>query len=90
MKTPDNFEFVIIKKTFTYGTCSSCNGEGVKRRKFRSMVFVEDCPDCNGEGRIRFSRKEEYPLIKALEELQASKNLPVYVQIEDLNNNQSK
>lgn len=67
-----NKEFIIIKKTYTYGTCSACNGLGIKKRTFRKMTFVEDCSECNGEGRIRFEHKEEYPLVKALEEINKS------------------
>ena len=65
----NNFEFVVIKKTYTFSTCSSCDGVGTKNRIFRKMVFVEDCPDCFGEARKRFSNTEEYPLIEALKEL---------------------
>lgn len=65
----DNFEFIITKKTYTFAECSSCEGTGTKKRTFRKMTFVEDCPVCHGEGRIRFSKTEEYPLIKALEEI---------------------
>ena len=64
-----NFEFIVTKKTYTFGTCASCDGTGVRKRTFRKMTFVEDCPICEGEGRKRFSRTEEYPLVKALEEI---------------------
>ena len=69
MPNNNNFEFIVIKRTYTFANCSECNGKGIKKRSFRKMVFVEDCPECNGEGRTRFSSDEEYSLKKALEEI---------------------
>lgn len=69
------YEFIVVKKTYTFTTCTSCEGEGIKRRTFRKMTFVEDCPACNGEGRKRFSKTEEFPLLEALKELIQNKSI---------------
>ena len=84
MKTNDNFEFVVIKKTFTFATCTSCDGTGNKSRSFRKMTFVEDCPDCHGEGRRHFSASCEVPLREALKELQLEEVKPVVVNFNEL------
>lgn len=83
MTSNKNFEFVVIKKTFTFAPCSVCDGTGTKSRTFRKMTFVEDCSTCNGEGHIRFVNSIEVPLKEALKELENEK-LPVVVQVEDL------
>ena len=69
MCTNENYEFVILKKSYTFATCASCDGSGVKKRTFRKMTFVEDCIECEGEGRKRFSVNEEFSLTEALKEL---------------------
>jgi len=86
----NNYEFIVIKKTYTFATCSSCEGTGTKSRTFRKMTFIEDCPDCDGEGRKRFSKTEEFPLKKALKELEQEKELPVIVDMTDLKRRQSQ
>lgn len=65
------YEFVVVKKTFTFSECPKCEGTGIKKRTFRKMTFVEDCPECRGEGRKRFEVSEEFPLSEALKELQS-------------------
>lgn len=87
--TNDNFEFIVIKKTYTFAECSSCEGSGTKKRTFRKMVFVEDCPDCNGEGRKRFEKKEEFPLSEALKIIEKEKLPDVIVQVSDLTQDKS-
>lgn len=69
MPTNKNYEFVILKKSYTFATCAKCNGTGIKKRTFRKMCFVEDCSDCLGKGRKRFSVNEEFSLMEALKEL---------------------
>ncbi len=69
MDTSANHEFVVVKKSFTFATCAACNGLGVRKRKFRKMIFTEDCPDCLGKGRRRFAKTEEVPLSEALNEV---------------------
>lgn len=69
MTAKQNSEFVVLKKSFTFATCKSCDGTGRKTRTFRKMTFVEDCPTCKGEGRQRFTTTEEFPLLEALKEL---------------------
>lgn len=71
MASNENYEFVVVKKSYTFATCASCEGTGVKKRTFRKMNFVEDCPECHGVGRQRFSINEEFPLSEALKELQS-------------------
>lgn len=66
-----NYDFVVVKKSFTYAECAKCEGTGTRKRTFRKMNFVEDCPDCKGEGRKRFAVTEEFPLSEALKELQS-------------------
>ena len=65
-------EFVVLKKSYTYATCPTCNGFGIIKRTFRSMVYTNDCAECSGTGRIRFIKTEEVPLVKAIEELQST------------------
>lgn len=84
----NNSEFIVIKKTYTFGTCASCDGSGEKKRTFRKMTFVEDCPECDGKGRKRFERKEEFPLTEALKEIEASKEPSVFIQVSDIKKNQ--
>ena len=67
-----NYEFVVVKKSYTYATCPMCEGEGIKKRTFRKMTYVQDCPACEGEGRKRFTITEEFPLSEAIKELQSS------------------
>lgn len=71
MTSNENYEFVVVKKSFTYAICASCEGTGVKKRTFRKMTFVENCPGCKGEGRMKFVKTEEFPLSEALKELQS-------------------
>ena len=71
MEKEASHEFVIIRKSYTFATCPACDGRGVKTRTFRKMTFVEDCPECFGEGRKRFVKTEEFPLLEALKELQS-------------------
>lgn len=68
MTAKQESEFVILKHSYTYGTCSKCEGSGKKTRSFRKMTFVEDCPVCSGEGRQRFKTTEEVPLAEALKD----------------------
>ncbi len=71
MEDLKEFEFIVVRKSYTFATCPACDGSGVKKRTFRKMVFVEDCHECFGEGRRRFSKEEEYSLSEALKELQS-------------------
>lgn len=71
METVAPYEFVILKKSYTFATCPSCGGFGKKSRTFRKMTYVEDCSECFGEGLKRFSKEEEFPLKEALKELQS-------------------
>lgn len=71
MPDKKTYEFIVVKKTYSYKTCSACLGTGKKIRTFRKMTFVENCPSCNGEGRKRFEQTEEYPLKDAIRELQS-------------------
>lgn len=66
------YDFVVVKKTFTFAECAKCEGSGTKKRTFRKMTFVEDCPECKGEGRKRHEVSEEWPLSEALKELQST------------------
>lgn len=85
MTSNDNFEFVVLKKTFTFATCASCDGTGVRKRTFRKMTFVEDCPACHGEGRKRFCHTSEVSLKEALLVLEEEKkNIPAVVQVEEI------
>lgn len=61
-----NFEFVVLKKTFTYSICDKCGGSGKHYRSFRKMHFVENCDACEGEGRIKHTSTDEVPLQVAL------------------------
>lgn len=61
-------DFVVIKKTIQFHTCSTCEGTGVKSRTFRKMNFVEDCPECE-KGMKPFTVSEEVSLVDALKEL---------------------
>ena len=63
------FEFVVLKKSYTYQDCTNCNGSGKLTRLYRKMEFVHDCPICRGEGRQRFAITEEVPLVEALIEI---------------------
>lgn len=67
-----NSEFVVLKKSYVFATCKSCEGEGIKKRTFRGMRFVEDCPSCKGEGRERHTTTEEFPLSEALKEINST------------------
>lgn len=62
-------EFIVTKKSYSFSTCNHCKGSGRIETFFREMSFVKDCPKCNGEGRIRHSIVEEYPLNEAIAEL---------------------
>lgn len=66
------FEFVVIRKNFTFSTCPACEGTSIRKRTFRKMTFVEDCPVCHGEGRKRFTTNEEVPLAEALKSINQS------------------
>jgi DnaJ-class molecular chaperone len=90
MTSANNYEFVVVKKVFTYATCAVCDGTGTKTRVFRKMKFVEDCPACNGEGRTRFVNSFEVPLKEALKELEQEKELPVVVHVEDIKLDKSR
>jgi len=61
-----SFEFAVLKKSFTFSTCSACEGTGVKKNPFRKMVWVTDCPVCSGSGRQRHTKTEEVPLLDVL------------------------
>lgn len=74
MTSKDTYEFVVLKKTFTFAPCGSCDGTGKRTRTFRKTTFVEDCPDCHGEGRKRFVSSSEVPLKEALKELEQENN----------------
>lgn len=71
MTSGKQYEFVVVKRSYTFATCPSCGGTGTKSRTFRKMTFVEDCSVCDGDGRKRYSRTEEFPLTEALKELQS-------------------
>lgn len=70
VEAKQQYEFLVIKRSYTFYTCNHCSGSGELHRKFRQMTFVEDCPKCKGEGRVRHSVTEEYPFIEAIQELQ--------------------
>lgn len=64
-----NYDYIIIKRGYMYSTCSKCGGEGVKRRIFRKMEFVEDCSICFGEGRVIHTIDSECSLVDAINDL---------------------
>jgi len=66
-------EFIILKRNYTFQLCTYCDGSGKHFRTFRKMNFVEDCPKCSGQGRIRLTTSEEVPLSEALKEISINK-----------------
>ena len=73
MESKQQSEFVVLKHSYTFVACSSCDGSGKKTRTFRKMTFIEDCPVCKGQGRKRLTTTEEVPLAEALKEIQSIK-----------------
>lgn len=71
MKQQDdnNSDFTVFKNTYTFKTCSDCNGKGTKKRSFRKMEFVYNCHTCKGSGKEKVKSTEEVSLAEALKEI---------------------